>query len=162
MKKIFISTMAAFAILFPTSLCADEPAKEYNMVITLQNGTTITLGHNDIKDITFNGEEISISGNVANTIEEINERAYVALDRTYMLEDRMYAEIENINAKITYQEATTNDLIAYIDGKLHELMCRIDILEATEEDTKNDVEQLKAYADELRNLIEQVKGQLGI
>ncbi|MDE6560617.1 MAG: hypothetical protein K2K75_04480, partial [Muribaculaceae bacterium] len=122
----------------------------------------ITIGHNEIKDITFNGEEISISGNVANTIEEINEKACVALDRTYMLEDRMYAEIENINAKLTYQEATANDLIAYIDGKLHELMDRIDILEATEEDTKRDVEQLKAYADELRNLIEQVKGQLGL
>lgn len=162
MKKILIAAVAACAMLIPTSLRADETVKEYNMVITLQNGTTITLGHNDIKDITFNGEEISISGNVVNTIEEINERAYVALDRTYMIEDRVYAEIAELNQKIVAQEANVYDLIAYVEGRIETLNARIDALEVTEANTKADVEQLKAYADELSNLIEQVKAKLGI
>ena len=45
--------------------------KEYNMVITLNNGTTVTLGHNDIKEITFNDGEIAISGNMVNTIDSL-------------------------------------------------------------------------------------------
>ncbi len=38
------------------------------MVIELKNGTTITLGANDVRNLTFNGDALSISGN---TIEDI-------------------------------------------------------------------------------------------
>ena len=74
-KTVFASMLAIGALLSASSFAQD--ATEYNMVITLQNGTTVTLGHNDIKNITFNGEEISIVGNAANSIQqntnEINE-----------------------------------------------------------------------------------------
>ncbi|MDE6631371.1 MAG: hypothetical protein K2K23_00060, partial [Muribaculaceae bacterium] len=70
MKKTILATAAiALATILPCKISAEDTT-EYNMVITLQNGTTITLGHNDIKNITFNGEEISIAGNVVNTIAE--------------------------------------------------------------------------------------------
>ena len=59
---VLVSAVSAFA------------EKEYNMVITLNNGTTITLGHNDIQNITFNDGEISISGDVMNTIEKLQEK----------------------------------------------------------------------------------------
>lgn len=45
--------------------------KEYNMVITLNNGTTVTLGHNDIKEITFNDGKVAITGNMVNTIDSL-------------------------------------------------------------------------------------------
>lgn len=71
MKKILSTVVALIAIIIPASLRAQEQPTDYNMVITLQNGTTITLGHNDIKNITFNGEEISITGNAANSIDSL-------------------------------------------------------------------------------------------
>ena len=49
-------------------LTARAQSNDYNMVIELKNGTKITLGANDVEDLTFNGDALSISGN---TIEDI-------------------------------------------------------------------------------------------
>lgn len=176
MKKTFIAAVAALSIFVPASLHAEDAAKEYNMVITLQNGTTITLGHNDIKNITFNGEEISISGNVVDTIEELNKKSAEALDRTYMLEDMLHAELSEVYMQVEQQNeiitSLTNiqdDLRAEMEDRYAQLMShvdyldyRIEALEQSENDTKTDVEELKAYADQLRALIEEVRAQLGI
>lgn len=43
------------------------------MIISLQNGSTVTLGHNDIKNITFTGDKINAEGNVVTTIEELKK-----------------------------------------------------------------------------------------
>lgn len=67
MKKNFLLSM----IIMLMTAISSFAQKEYNMVITLNNGTTITLGHNDIKEITFNDGQVSISGNVVNTIDSI-------------------------------------------------------------------------------------------
>lgn len=67
MKKNFLLSM----IIMLMTTISSFAQKEYNMVITLNNGTTITLGHNDIKEITFNDGQVSISGNVVNTIDSI-------------------------------------------------------------------------------------------
>lgn len=48
-----------------------QTEKEYSMIISLQNGSTVTLGHNDIKNITFTGDKINAEGNVVTTIEEL-------------------------------------------------------------------------------------------
>ena len=76
MKKNFLLTMV---IMLMTTI-SSFAQKEYNMVITLSNGTTVTLGHNDIKEITFNDGEVAISGNVVNTIDSL---ANVTLDLEY-------------------------------------------------------------------------------
>lgn len=67
MKKNFLLSM----IIMLMTTISSFAQKEYNMVITLNNGTNITLGHNDIKEITFNDGQVSISGNVVNTIDSI-------------------------------------------------------------------------------------------
>lgn len=66
MKKNILLAIVALM----TSVCTFAQ-KEYNMVITLNNGTTVTLGHNDIKEITFNDGKVSISGNMINTIDSL-------------------------------------------------------------------------------------------
>lgn len=66
MKKNILLAIVALM----TSVCTFAQ-KEYNMVITLNNGTTVTLGHNDIKEITFNDGNVSISGNMINTIDSL-------------------------------------------------------------------------------------------
>ena len=58
MKKLLLM------LLMPlTMVSAQAQSNDYNMVIKLNNGTKITLDANDVKDLTFNGDELSISGN---------------------------------------------------------------------------------------------------
>ncbi len=58
MKKLLLM------LLMPlTMVTAQAQSNDYNMVIKLNNGTKITLDANDVKDLTFNGDELSISGN---------------------------------------------------------------------------------------------------
>ncbi|MGM9687690.1 MAG: hypothetical protein ACI3YD_01440 [Alloprevotella sp.] len=92
MKKFFSFTLISLFFAATTAFAQSEQ-KEYNMVITLQNGTTVTLGHNDIRDITFNNGEISISGNVVETIAKIastaDSLANVSSDSQYRLEQAL-------------------------------------------------------------------------
>ena len=58
MKKLLLM------LLMPlTMVTAQAQSNDYNMVIKLNNGTKITLDANDVKDLTFNGDALSISGN---------------------------------------------------------------------------------------------------
>ena len=66
MKKLLLM------LLMPlTMVSAQAQSNDYNMVIKLNNGTKITLDANDVKDLTFNGDELSISGN---TIADLYSR----------------------------------------------------------------------------------------
>lgn len=69
MKK---NILIAFILCVFNSVAAfAQTEKEYSMIISLQNGSTVTLGHNDIKNITFTGDKINAEGNVVTTIEEL-------------------------------------------------------------------------------------------
>jgi formylglycine-generating enzyme required for sulfatase activity len=63
MKKLLLLMLMPLAVL-----SASAQNNDYNMVIELNNGTTITLGADDVRNLTFNGESLSISGN---TIDEL-------------------------------------------------------------------------------------------
>ncbi len=153
MKKTILAAISALALLAPTAMRADEPAKEYNMVITLQNGTTITLGHNDIKNITFNGEEISISGNVVNTIDQINNESME--NRGHIA--NIYAMLEEY-AKIVWVYDQLNELTARSEEKDAQLMGNVDLL-------KGDLQNVNAYltslADDISNLKTDIYSLMG-
>ena len=102
MKKNLLVVMMT---LLP-SLCS-WAQKEYNMVITLNNGTTVTLGHNDIKEITFNGGEIAISGNMVNTIDSL-------AGVTLMQEERIM-KLQNVADETRYVVEMTREELADID-----------------------------------------------
>lgn len=140
MKKSIIAAFSALALLVPNAMRADEPAKEYNMVITLQNGTTITLGHNDIKNITFNGEEISISGNAANTIEQLGDQT---------MENR--ARIEGIYASL-------DELRILIDDQDNKMLAHVAALDGYVNMNRDDIANLKAYVDNMMNSIANLEG----
>ncbi len=63
MKKILLLLLLPLAVL-----TASAHSNDYNMVIELANGTKITLGADDVSNLTFNNGALSVSGN---TIEEI-------------------------------------------------------------------------------------------
>lgn len=69
MKKSIL--IAIVLCVFNSVAAFAQTEKEYSMIISLQNGSTVTLGHNDIKNITFTGDKINAEGNVVTTIEEL-------------------------------------------------------------------------------------------
>lgn len=140
MKKNFLLAMVVMLMTAVSSFAQ----KEYNMVITLSNGTTVTLGHNDIKEITFNDGEVAISGNMVNTIDslakvsqdleahikEVEERSmkmiYELLNRTDMLNQQVDVNMDETKAALQ----NANELIKQQSDEIKDLNAKIDALKA--------------------------------
>ncbi len=140
MKKNFLLAMVVMLMTAVSSFAQ----KEYNMVITLSNGTTVTLGHNDIKEITFNDGEVAISGNMVNTIDSlaqvsqnleqrIKEVEVRSMDMSHMLLNRT----EELNQQVDFNMADTkaalqnaNELIKQQSDEIKDLNAKIDALKA--------------------------------
>lgn len=140
MKKNFLLAMVVMLMTAISSFAQ----KEYNMVITLSNGTTVTLGHNDIKEITFNDGDVAISGNMVNTIDSLaqvslNLEAHIkevearSMDMSHMLLNRT----EELNQQVDFNMADTkaalqnaNELIKLQSDEINVLNARIDALKA--------------------------------
>ncbi len=138
MKKNFLLAMVVMLMTAVSSFAQ----KEYNMVITLSNGTTVTLGHNDIKEITFNDGDVAISGNMVNTIDSLaqvslNLEAHIkevearSMDMSHMLLNRT----EKLNQQVDFNMADTkaalqnaNELIKQQSDEINVLNARIDAL----------------------------------
>ena len=140
MKKNFLLAMVVMLMTAVSSFAQ----KEYNMVITLSNGTTVTLGHNDIKEITFNDGDVAISGNMVNTIDSLaqvslNLEAHIkevearSMEMSHMLLNRT----EELNQQVDFNMADTkaalqnaNELIKQQNDEINVLNARIDALKA--------------------------------
>ena len=83
--------------------------KEYNMVITLNNGTTVTLGHNDIKEITFNDGAVAISGNMVNTIDSLANVTTVLGNQIYAVAGAADQKFNNVAAFVDAQNVVNNE-----------------------------------------------------
>lgn len=132
MKKNIL--IAIVLCVFNSVAAFAQTEKEYSMIISLQNGSTVTLGHNDIKNITFTGDKINAEGNVVTTIEElknmITENYVRNKDQEAKLDmhDESLRNLENVTkstqvrceenlkrieenrARTAYQESTIKDL----------------------------------------------------
>ena len=83
--------------------------KEYNMMITLNNGTTVTLGHNDIKEITFNDGAVAISGNMVNTIDSLANVTTVLGNQIYAVAGAADQKFNNVAAFVDAQNVVNNE-----------------------------------------------------
>lgn len=140
MKKNFLLVMVVMLMTAVSSFAQ----KEYNMVITLSNGTTVTLGHNDIKEITFNDGEVAISGNMVNTIDSLAQVSQYLEQRTKEVEARsmemshmLLNRTEELNQQVDYNMANTgaalqdtNNLVKVQSEEINILKERIAALEA--------------------------------
>lgn len=138
MKKNFLLAMVVMLMTAVSSFAQ----KEYNMVITLSNGTTVTLGHNDIKEITFNDGEVAISGNMVNTIDSLAQVSKNLEQRTKEVEARsmdmshmLLNRTEELNQQVDFNMADTkaalqnaNELIKQQSDEIKVLNARIDVL----------------------------------
>lgn len=140
MKKNFLLAMVVMLMTAVSSFAQ----KEYNMVITLSNGTTVTLGHNDIKEITFNDGEVAISGNMVNTIDSLaqvslNLEAHIkevearSMDMSHMLLNRTEELNQQVDFNMTDTKAAlqnANELIKQQSDEIKDLNAKIDALKA--------------------------------
>lgn len=148
MKKNIL--IAIVLCVFNSVAAFAQTEKEYSMIISLQNGSTVTLGHNDIKNITFTGDKINAEGNVVTTIEELknmimenyvrNKDQEAKLD----MHDESLRNLEDAN-KATQVRCEENQKRTYENKDM------IYTLEATVQDMKVMLELQKARITELEN-----------
>ena len=167
MKKNFLLAMVVMLMTAVSSFAQ----KEYNMVITLSNGTTVTLGHNDIKEITFNDGEVAISGNMVNTIDSLAqvsqnlethikavearsmEMSYDILNRTEMLNQQVDVNMDETKARIEELKSTLKNNIAAAETEIAETNARV---ANTEEALQNANELIKQQSVEIDALNEKI------
>lgn len=131
MKKNFLLAMVVMLMTAVSSFAQ----KEYNMVITLSNGTTVTLGHNDIKEITFNDGEVAISGNMVNTIDSLAQVS------------------QNLEAHIKEVEARSMEMSYDILNRTEKLNKQVDVnMDETKAALQNANELIKQQSDEIKDL----------
>lgn len=163
MKKNFLLAMVVMLMTAVSSFAQ----KEYNMVITLSNGTTVTLGHNDIKEITFNDGEVAISGNMVNTIDSLAQVSknleqrtkeveamsmgmyHELLNRTEMLNQQVEAKMDVTNARIEELKSTLKNNIATAETEIAETSARVANTEAV---LQNANEMIKLQSEEINAL----------
>ena len=111
MKKFILAS--AFALMATPALFA-QSSNTYSMQIELKDGTKITLGPNDLKNITFVDGVIKIEGN---TIEELRSSIAKAEANTKnMVEEQRY----NVEA-LKQKASDLQDMIDYLSDKVAKL-----------------------------------------
>ena len=163
MKKFFFFFLISLFFAATTAFAQSEQ-KEYNMVITLQNGTTVTLGHNDIRDITFNNGEISISGNVVETIAKIastaDSLANISRDSQYQLEEALaYMNYMNEEAQknIADLEAAMDETREQIKVTSDKLLSKVVTLETAMENSQNNMATIQTVVEDAQARIKETE-----
>lgn len=157
MKKNIL--IAIVLCVFNSVAAFAQTEKEYNMIISLQNGSTVTLGHNDIKNITFTGDKINAEGNVVTTIEElknsIEENYKMNLDQ----ESRLYKHEDYLNT-LDVRNAETRLGVEENQHKIEENQARTAYLESRIKDLQVMIEDLQAIIDKQNAKISELENKL--
>lgn len=157
MKKNIL--IAIILCVFNSVAAFAQTEKEYSMIISLQNGSTVTLGHNDIKNITFTGDKINAEGNVVTTIEElknsIEENYKINLDQ----ESRLYKHEDYLNT-LDVRNAETREVVKENQYRIKENQVRTDYLESRIKDLQVMIENLQAIIDKQNAKISELENKL--
>lgn len=157
MKKNIL--IAIILCVFNSVAAFAQTEKEYSMIISLQNGSTVTLGHNDIKNITFTGDKINAEGNVVTTIEELKNR----MEENYKInkdqEARLY-DHENYLRTLDVRNAETRLGVEKNQQRIEENQVRTAYQESRIKDLETMVQDMKAMLDLQRNRIDELENKL--
>lgn len=157
MKKNIL--IAIILCVFNSVAAFAQTEKEYSMIISLQNGSTVTLGHNDIKNITFTGDKINAEGNVVTTIEELKNR----MEENYKInkdqEARLY-DHENYLRTLDVRNAETRLGVEKNQQRIEENQVRTAYQESRIKDLETMVQDMKAMLDLQRNKIDELENKL--
>jgi len=172
MKKFILAS--AFALLATPALFAQSDNNTYNMQIELKNGTKITLGPNDLKNITFNEGAIQIEGN---TIDELNaainakanelkaemanlqKLVDVSSQKIAMLQELMENnEGSSDNAETLAKIASLESVVSMLKSEIDQLKSDYMTLKSTQAELKADQKELQAGQKTIENkLVQQDK-----
>lgn len=157
MKKNIL--IAIILCVFNSVAAFAQTEKEYSMIISLQNGSTVTLGHNDIKNITFTGDKINAEGNVVTTIEELKNR----IEENYKInldqESRLYKH-EDYLTTLDVRNAETREAVKENQLRIEENQARTAYQESRIKDLETMVQDMKAMLDLQRNRIDELENKL--
>ena len=157
MKKNIL--IAIILCVFNSVAAFAQTEKEYSMIISLQNGSTVTLGHNDIKNITFTGDKINAEGNVVTTIEalknSIEENYKMNLDQ----ESRLYKHEDYLNT-LDVRNAETREVVKENQYKIEENQARTAYQESRIKDLETMVQDMKAMLEKQNAKISELENKL--
>ncbi|MBV3388276.1 hypothetical protein [Segatella copri] len=157
MKKNIL--IAIILCVFNSVAAFAQTEKEYSMIISLQNGSTVTLGHNDIKNITFTGDKINAEGNVVTTIEELKNR----MEENYKInkdqESRLYKH-EDYLTTLDVRNAETREVVKENQYRIEENQKRADYLESRIKDLETMVQDMKAMLEKQNAKISELENKL--
>ena len=157
MKKNIL--IAIVLCVFNSVAAFAQTEKEYSMIISLQNGSTVTLGHNDIKNITFTGDKINAEGNVVTTIEELKNR----MEENYKInkdqEARLY-DHENYFRTLDAKNAETREFVKENQQRIEENQVRTAYLESMIKDLHAMIQDMQAMLEKQNAKISELENKL--
>lgn len=157
MKKNIL--IAIILCVFNSVAAFAQTEKEYSMIISLQNGSTVTLGHNDIKNITFTGDKINAEGNVVTTIEElknsIEENYKMNLDQ----ESRLYKHEDYLNT-LDVRNAETREVVKENQYRIEENQVKTDYLKSMIKDLQTMIQDMQAMLEKQNAKISELENKL--
>lgn len=157
MKKNIL--IAIILCVFNSVAAFAQTEKEYSMIISLQNGSTITLGHNDIKNITFTGDKINAEGNVVTTIEELKNRIEENYKMNLDQESRLYKHEDYLNT-LDVRNAETRLGVEENQHKIEENQARTAYQESRIKDLETMVQDMKAMLEKQNAKISELENKL--
>lgn len=157
MKKNIL--IAIILCVFNSVAAFAQTEKEYSMIISLQNGSTVTLGHNDIKNITFTGDKINAEGNVVTTIEELKNRIEENYKMNLDQESRLYKHEDYLNT-LDVRNAETREVVKENQYRIEENQARTAYQESRIKDLETMVQDMKAMLEKQNAKISELENKL--
>ena len=157
MKKNIL--IAIILCVFNSVAAFAQTEKEYSMIISLQNGSTVTLGHNDIKNITFTGDKINAEGNVVTTIEELKNR----MEENYKINKDQEARFDMHEDYLRTQDAKnaeTREFVKENQQRIEENQVRTAYLESRIKDLQTMIQDMQAMLEKQNAKISELENKL--
>lgn len=157
MKKNIL--IAIILCVFNSVAAFAQTEKEYSMIISLQNGSTVTLGHNDIKNITFTGDKINAEGNVVTTIEELKNR----IEENYKINKDQESRLryhEDYFATLEAKNAETREFVKENQQRIEENQVRTAYLESRIKDLQTMIQDMQAMLEKQNAKISELENKL--
>lgn len=130
-KRFFLSLIAAIVLTISASA---QNNNSYSMVLTLANGTTLTIGPNELQNIAFNNGEVNFSGesidNIMKAIAANKEYIEKNADEIEALQVKLPSIIKDVDYVLYKNDELARGMIK-LEDRIAMLEVRIKDLEAT-------------------------------
>ena len=172
-KNILIALFALLAV----ALNSNAQNNTYNMIIEMANGTKITIGPNDVKNISFNNGELVMTGEDINSLVEQQSKTDERIDSLATTNkaqlDALWAHLstiqydlangfynkEEIDALLkTIQAGSTPDLSDYVkQAQLLDIITQIAAISTWINSMSQAIENLNQKVDALNSKVDAIQ-----